>query len=72
VRVCVVGGGRGFIGDHLVRAFHRAEHGVAREWVDIRDLLRSSVRFGVVMRSCILRRCTAFALRPPRAGDSAS
>jgi dihydroflavonol-4-reductase len=37
VRVFVTGGGRGFIGGHLVSALERARHEVRREWVDVRD-----------------------------------
>jgi dihydroflavonol-4-reductase len=37
MRVFVTGGGRGFIGGHVVAALERAGHEVAREWVDVRD-----------------------------------
>ncbi len=37
MRVFVTGGGRGFIGGHLVRALERAGHEVRRDWVDVRD-----------------------------------
>ena len=37
MRVFVTGGGRGFIGGHLVRALEEAGHEVVREFVDVRD-----------------------------------
>jgi dihydroflavonol-4-reductase len=37
MRVLVTGGGRGFIGGHVVNALERAGHDVSREWVDVRD-----------------------------------
>jgi dihydroflavonol-4-reductase len=37
VRVFVTGGGRGFIGGHVVLALERAGYEVAREFVDVRD-----------------------------------
>jgi dihydroflavonol-4-reductase len=37
MRVFVTGGGRGFIGGHLVAALERGGHDVSREWVDVRD-----------------------------------
>jgi dihydroflavonol-4-reductase len=39
MRVFVTGGGRGYIGGHLVRALERAGHEVRRDWVDVRDRL---------------------------------
>jgi dihydroflavonol-4-reductase len=46
MRVFLTGGGRGFIGGHLVRELERAGHDVRRDWVDVRDLggLRRAVR----------------------------
>jgi dihydroflavonol-4-reductase len=38
VRVFVTGGGRGFIGGHLVSALEAAGHEARRDWVDVRDL----------------------------------
>jgi dihydroflavonol-4-reductase len=37
VRVFVTGGGRGFVGGHVVRAFEAAGYDVAYEFVDVRD-----------------------------------
>jgi dihydroflavonol-4-reductase len=37
MRVFVTGGGRGFLGGHLVDVLERVGHEVRREWVDIRD-----------------------------------
>jgi dihydroflavonol-4-reductase len=37
MRVFVTGGGRGFVGVHLVTALEDAGHEVRREWVDVRD-----------------------------------
>ena len=33
----MTGGGRGFIGGHLVSALERAGHEVRRDWIDVRD-----------------------------------
>jgi nucleoside-diphosphate-sugar epimerase len=46
LRVFLTGGGRGFIGGHLVSALEHAGHDVHRDWVDIRDLsvLQRAVR----------------------------
>jgi dihydroflavonol-4-reductase len=37
MRVFLTGGGRGFVGGHLVAALEQAGHEVRREWVDVRD-----------------------------------
>jgi dihydroflavonol-4-reductase len=37
MQVFVTGGGRGFIGGHLVRALEHAGHDVRRDWADVRD-----------------------------------
>jgi len=37
VQVFVTGGGRGFIGGHVVRALGEAGHGVSHDFVDVRD-----------------------------------
>jgi dihydroflavonol-4-reductase len=37
MRVFVTGGGRGFLGGHVVCALERAAHEVCRQWVDVRD-----------------------------------
>src|SRR5262249_29296343 len=37
MRVFVTGGGRGFVGRHVVIALERSGHDVCRDWVDVRD-----------------------------------
>jgi nucleoside-diphosphate-sugar epimerase len=51
----VTGGGRGFIGGHVVQALERTGHEVRREWVDVRDgvaLLRSMRGCDAVVHAC--------------------
>ncbi len=64
MQVFVTGGGRGFIGGHVVQALERTGHEVRREWVDVRDgvaLLRSMRGCDAVVHVAALYSYTASA-----------
>lgn len=62
MRVFVTGGGRGFVGGHVVRALEAAGYDVAREFVDVRGregLARASRRVEAVCHVAAIYSFTA-------------